>query len=135
MYHPQRPHTPTSLPSAHDQRVHGGSARGKYPLPLCPYHARNEAWWQVPVAQDLFVTVTPRRGWTRERTPPSFVASPLNDGCSAISRLTNRLPAAGAPGGMDAVDPDLKMGTLTVPIPGLVPIGRVSFSMLTHLPP
>jgi hypothetical protein len=36
---------------------------------------------------------------------------------------------------MDAVDPDLKMGTLTVPIPGLVPIGRVSFSMLTHLPP
>ena len=22
------------------------------------YHARNETWWQVPVARDLFVTVT-----------------------------------------------------------------------------
>ena len=26
--------------------------------PLCPYHARNETWWQVPVARDVFVTVT-----------------------------------------------------------------------------
>ena len=22
--------------------------------PLCPYHARNETWWQVPVARDVF---------------------------------------------------------------------------------
>ena len=50
--------TPTPLPSAHDQRVRGGSARGRYPRPLCPYHARNETWWQVPVLRDLFVTVT-----------------------------------------------------------------------------
>jgi hypothetical protein len=36
---------------------------------------------------------------------------------------------------VDAVDLDLKMGRLTVPVLGLVPIGRVSSSMLTHLPP
>ena len=43
--------------SAHDQRDRGGSARGRYPRPLCPCHVRNEAWWQVPVARDVFVTV------------------------------------------------------------------------------
>ena len=26
---------------------------------MSPYHARNETWWQVPVARDLFVTVRP----------------------------------------------------------------------------
>ena len=45
-----------TLPQAGGQRsgaaaadAGGGSARGRYPRPLCPYHARNETWWQVPV--------------------------------------------------------------------------------------
>ena len=42
--------TPTPLPSAHDQRARGGSARGRYPRPLCPCHVRNEAWWEYPIA-------------------------------------------------------------------------------------
>ena len=91
-HHAHTKHVPNihSGISIHTRYDRGGSARGRHPRPLCPYHVRNEAWWQVPVARDLFVTVTVTVHVTLLRPGhvigrPALRASPSNSMASSSS--------------------------------------------------